>query len=185
MKGKTWHITLSPASVAACIVDLKSYARSIEWKCETLRRRVALLMADVARKGFAGAIVDDLTEQTQDAIGEGPREAHVNVTVEWDGDGALVVAHGTDAIWVEFGAGVFHNGSVGQSPNPLSAQNGLGFTIGGYSRKEPKDKEKWAFVENGQTLWSYGTPANMPLYHAVLAARDQIADIAREVFEQR
>ena len=185
MKGKTWHITLSPASVAACIVDLKSYARSIEWKCETLRRRVALLMADVARKGFAGAIVDDLTEQTQDAIGQESREAVVDVTVEWDGDGTLVVAHGTDAIWVEFGAGVLYNGSVGQSPNPLSAQNGLGFTIGGWSKVEPKDKEKWAFTRDGKSYWTYGTQAEMPLYHAVLAARDQIADIAREVFEQR
>ena len=180
-RKKEWVITWDPQTLKRCIDDLEAYARELDWKCERFRWKVAELIANAARKGFNGAIVDDLTQETQDATGEGPREAHVDVTVEWDGDGALVVASGEDAVWIEFGAGVFHNGAVGSSPNPLSAQNGLDFKIGTYGVNGVK--EKWAFNEDGQTLWSYGTPAGMPMYKAIMAAIPQIADIAREVFQ--
>ena len=183
MSKKVWEIALlDPMSVQRCIDDLTAYRNLIDRKCETLRRRVAELIRDTAQKGFNGSIVDDLTETTEERTGKGPRKASVSVTWSRDGDNTLVIANGEDAVWVEFGAGVTHNGAVGSSPNPLSAENGLGFAIGTFGTNGSKDK--WAFTENGQTLWSYGTPADMPLYNAILDAIPQISDIAREVFEQ-
>lgn len=175
-----WEVTLDEASVRKAIDGLEDYKRELDRKCETLRQRVAEVMSKTAQHGFNGAIVDDYTEKTQDQYGMGPRKASVSVSVNREGNAVLVIASGKDAIFVEFGAGVTHNGSVGQSPNPLAAQNGLPYLIGSHGIHGKDDK--WAFTRDGQTYWSYGTPADMPMYEAVMTVIPQIADIAREVF---
>ena len=181
MRRKVWEVTLDEASVQKAIDGLEDYKRELDKKCETLRQRVAEVMSKTAQHGFNGAIVDDYTEITQDKRGVGPKKASVNVSINREGNAMLVIASGEDAVFVEFGAGVTHNGSVGQSPNPLVAQNGLPFTIGSHGDKGADPK--WALPrQDGESYWTYGTPADMPMYEAVMTVIPQIADIAREVF---
>ena len=92
---------------------------------------------------------------------------------------SIVIAAGEDAVWVEFGAGVYHNGSAGSSPHPEGSK--LGFTIGGYGKGMGK-RQTWGFYEDGELRLTHGTPAVMPMYNAVKAVCDEIADIAKEVF---
>jgi hypothetical protein len=93
---------------------------------------------------------------------------------------SVVIADGEDAVWVEFGAGVHHNGSAGSSPHPSGAE--LGFTIGGYGKGRGK-RETWGYYEDGELRLTHGTPATMPMYRAVKTVCDELTNITREVFQ--
>lgn len=174
MSKKVISFGLSVSEVDRAIKELKTYQTWVQQKADLLRQRVADRLAEEARQGFSGAIVDDLTEQSGS-----PRIANVNVTVS-DGDKVtLVIAQGKDAVWVEFGAGVYHNGAAGSSPNPNASK--FGFTIGSYGKGRGK-QEKWAFKEGDKAVWTHGTPARMPMSHAVITVCNEIPSIAREVF---
>ena len=108
-----------------------------------------------------------------------PRYAQVDVSVDNRGSVTVVVASGEDAVWVEFGAGVYHNGSPGSSPHPHGAE--LGMTIGGFGKGNGK-KEVWGFYENGEFKLSRGTPARMPMALAITTVCNDIQSIAKEVF---
>lgn len=168
---KTITITLDSDSIDRAIKELRAYEKEIKEKCELLRRRVAEIIQQKAQTGFSGAIVDDTLK--------GARTASVSVYVKDSDDITLVIAEGEDAIWVEFGAGVHHNGAAGSSPNPWGSE--LGFTIGGYGTKGVRDV--WGFYEDGELILTHGTPAKMPLFHAVQDVIDDIGEIAKEIFK--
>lgn len=163
-----------PASVDKSVREILQYNRLIVSKCEALRRRVALLIATTAREIFSFAVADDL-------ISEGAVIGGVDVTVEHEGDNVtVIIANGEDAVFMEFGAGVYHNGAVGNSPNPWGS--GLGYTIGSYGKGNGK-KNVWGFRgADGQLHLTHGVPASMPMYRATMAVADNIVQIAREVF---
>jgi len=92
----------------------------------------------------------------------------------------LVIASGEDAVWVEFGAGVHHNGSVGSYPNPLAQGAGMD-AIGTYGHGRGA-YDKWVFSEGGVKYWTYGTPAKMPMFNAVQTVISEIEQIYEEVF---
>jgi hypothetical protein len=126
-----------------------------------------------AESGFASAQYDDI-------IGEGPRKP--NVTIHWGQSNNMyvVIADGEEAIFVEFGAGVFHNGAVGSSPHPLGSENG--YTIGSYGKGRGK-QNAWGYIgEDGEVHITRGTRAQMPLYNATKSVISKIPQIAREVF---
>ena len=152
--------------------ELADYKQEILHKTELLREKVAERLADEAKNGFSGAVVDDLTRG-------GQRFAQVNVSVDNRGSVTVVVASGEDAVWVEFGAGVYHNGSPGSSPHPHGAE--LGMTIGGFGKGNGK-KEVWGFYEDGELKLTRGTPARMPMALAVTTVCNDIQAIAKEVF---
>lgn len=163
---------LSEQDIDRAIKELADYKREIQRKTELLRDKVAERLADEARKGFAGAVVDDL-------VRGGQRFAQVDVSVNNRGSVTVVIASGEDAVWVEFGAGVYHNGSPGSSPHPHGAE--LGMTIGGFGKGNGK-KEVWGFYENGELKLSRGTPARMPMALAITTVCNDIQSIAKEVF---
>lgn len=165
-------IGLSEQDIDRAIRELAQYKADFTKKVELLREKVAERLADEATKGFTGAVVDDL-------IKGGQRFAQVNVSVNNRGSLSVVVADGEDAVWVEFGAGVYHNSSPGSSPHPNGAE--LGFTIGSFGKGNGK-KEVWGFYEDGELKLSRGTPATMPMYRAVQTVCNDIQSIAREVF---
>lgn len=173
MGKKVISFGLSEKEIDRAIKELEDYKKEFLKKCEELRQRVAERIRQKAQEGFNGAVVDDLTAESG-----GARMAEVSVATEDSDDVTLVIAQGTDAVWVEFGAGVYHNGAVGSSPNPYGAN--LGFTIGGYG--ENGKKQAWGFYENGDLKITHGTPATMPMFHAVQDVLDGIGDIAKEVF---
>ena len=174
MGRKVISFGLSEQDIDRAIKELAQYKEGFKSKCEELLRRIAERLAEEAQSGFNGAIVDDLTEKSGN-----PRKASVNVRAENRGDYFVVVADGTDAVWVEFGAGVYHNGSPGSSPHPNGAE--LGMTIGGFGKGNGK-KEVWGFYEDGELKLSRGTPARMPMARAVTTVCNEIKEIAKEVF---
>lgn len=164
---------LSGREIEKAIRELKQYKQSIIDKTNLLREKVAERLAELSRDGFAGAIVDDLLKG-------GQRTAQVDVNIDPQDNITLVIARGEDAVWVEFGAGVHYNGAAGTSHHPKGSE--LGFTIGGYGKGMGK-KDVWGFYEDGELRLTHGTPATMPMYNAVKTVCDEIAGIAREVFQ--
>lgn len=170
---KVIAVDLSVDSLQNAINALESYRDTLDDKCIELREKIAQKLTGDAQAGFDGAVVDDIIS------GGGARLANVTVNWEHNGDGAtVVIAQGDDAVWVEFGAGVYHNGAVGSSPNPYGAE--LGFTIGSFGRNGAR--ATWGFSEGGSLILTHGTPASMPLFHAVQELLPDIAEMAREVF---
>lgn len=172
MSKKVISFGLSESEINRAIKELADYKQEIIQKTDLLREKVAERLAEEARQGFGGAVVDDLVQG-------GQRLAQVSVSVDNRGDVTVVVASGEDAVWVEFGAGAYHNGSPGSSPHPHGAE--LGMIIGGYGKGNGK-KQIWGFYENGELKLSRGTPAKMPMSLAMNTVLNDIQSIAKEVF---
>lgn len=173
MKKTVIRFGLSEREIDKAIKELEQYKQELIRKTALLREKVADRIAELAQSGFNGAIVDDVLKG-------GVKTAQVTVSLSNTDDVSLVIANGEDAIWVEFGAGVYHNGSAGSSPHPEGSE--LGFTIGGYGKGMGK-KEVWGYYEGNELRLTHGTPAVMPMYNAVKTVCDEIANIAREVFK--
>lgn len=173
MGKKVIRFGLSAREIDRAIRELEQYKQDIIRKTNLLQERVAERLAELSRDGFAGAVVDDLLKG-------GQRTAQVDVSIDQRDNVTLVIARGEDAVWVEFGAGVHYNGSAGTSPHPKGSE--LGFTIGGYG-KGMGEKDVWGFYEDGELRLTHGAPAVMPMYNAVKTVCDEIAEIAREVFQ--
>ena len=175
MGSRKIKIELSVGGIDRAMQELEAYKQEIIRKTELLREKVAERLAEEARNGFNGAIVDDLTENSGS-----PRQASVDVMVDSRGNVSVVVASGEDAVWVEFGAGVYHNGSPGSSPHPKGAE--LGMLIGTYGKGNGR-KETWGFYEDGELRLTHGTPAKMPMSMAMNTVINDIASIVKEVWE--
>lgn len=163
-----------PASVNRAAQEIRQYAQWVQRKTDELRERVAYFIAKDASTVFNTAVADDL-------IGDGFITGSVDVVVEnTNNTTTLVIANGKDAVFMEFGAGVYYNGAVGSSPNPLGTD--LGYTIGSYGKGNGR-KEVWGFKDaDGTVHLTHGVPASMPLYRAVQSVANDIERIAREVF---
>ena len=166
-------VGLDEKSINDAIRELKAYKKSFQKKVEIYRKRIAEEIATIASLNFAGATMEHLVN------GE-TRKPDVRVSVDEKGSISIVVADGEDAVWCEFGAGVYYNGSVGSSPNPYG--NELGFTIGSYGKGYGKGKAWGYYDETGELVITRGTPASMPMYNAAKEITRKAIDIAREVF---
>lgn len=166
-------VELTESGIDKAIKELDEYKKDIKRKTSLLQDRIAKRIEEEADKGFASAVVDDL-------VRGGYQKPDVTVNYTTRGDISVVVAQGEDAVWVEFGAGVYHNGNLGSSPHPRGSE--LGMTIGGYGQGKGKQKS-WGFKDADGTLHvTRGTPAQMPLEKAVLSVLDELPQMAKEVF---
>ena len=173
MGNKVITINLKTQDIDEAIKEVEAYKAEIARKTNLLAERIAKRISENAQSGFNGSIVDDLVNGTA-------RKA--NVSVSWTGQGNLyvVIAQGKDAVFVEFGAGVYHNGAVGGSPHPKGAE--LGLTIGSYGQGKGKNPT-WSFIdEDGKLKRTHGTPATMPMERAFIGVLNDFVKIAREVF---
>ena len=173
MSKKVISIGLSTRDINRAIKEIEQYKTELKDKLEECRRRIADAIASDAQNNFNNAGVNDLPQG-------GMRSASVTVRVDEKGSMSVIVADGEDAVWCEFGAGVYHNGAVGSSPNPYGAD--LGLTIGSYGKGYGKAKAWGYYDENGALVITRGTPASMPMYSAVQSVIKHAIEIAREVF---
>lgn len=173
--SKVIRFSLSAESIDKAIGELTTYIESIKAKTDRLRELIAERIAWSAAEGFSTAVADDIFTG-----GERPT-GNVSVNVGNNGDLSVVIADGSDAVFIEFGAGVYYNGSAGSSPHPKGAENG--FLIGEYGKGQGK-RNVWALPGSvrGNPILTHGTPAAMPMYHGVQAAIEAIDELAREVF---
>lgn len=172
MAKKVIKVGMSESDIDRAIKELEQYKRDLTRKTKLFREKIADKIANLCDSGFAGAVVDDL-------LNGGQKKADVNVSLVHLTDSSVVIATGDDAVWVEFGTGVHHNGSVGSSPHPKGLE--LGFTIGGYG-KGMGERDTWGYYEDGELYLTHGAPASMPMYNAVKTVCAEISNIAREVF---
>lgn len=166
-------ISFSLDEIDKAIRELEQYKQDFQEKVDTYRKRIAEEIAGSASLNFGSALIDD-------RVRGGARRPDVQVSVSDSGNIAVVVADGEDAVWCEFGAGVYHNGSVGSSPNPYGKK--LGFAIGTYG-KGYGSRKAWGYYEDGQLVITRGTPASMPMYNAVQEVTRKAIEIAREVWQ--
>lgn len=178
MSRKVIKVQLSEAGIDKAIKELETYRKDFEKKVELFRQKIAEYIASQAQTGYDGSVVDNIVkidgQSTHTTVG-----ASVNVTVEQNGDVTAVIANGEDAVWVEFGTGVYYNGSAGSSPNPHGAE--LGFTIGSYGKGLGR-RPAWGYKEDGLVFITRGAEATMPLTRATTDALNNIISIARSVF---
>lgn len=176
---KTISFELSEKSINKAIQELKLFREDFLHKIEFMRQRIADDIAINAQFGFDSS---DVERSWIGGVGATnvSRKADVKVDVnEESGDVTVVVAHGDDAVWVEFGTGVHYNGNVGNSPNPLGGK--LGLTIGSYGQRNGQ-YDVWRYYENGEIYSTHGVPATMPMYNSAMDVINRINSIAQEVF---
>lgn len=148
MAKKKISIVLSEKGIDEAIKELNEYKLDIRKKTELLRERIAQRLADEADRGFANAVADTIVEQ-----GGTVNNLHsvVAVGVENRDKVSVVIAKGEDVIWIEFGSGIYYNGSAGSSPHPRGAE--LGFVIGGYGEGKGKRKT-WGYMDETNRSYS-------------------------------
>lgn len=168
-------IDINLADLDSAIDGVEKYKQWLARKSDELEARITQLIAENAQEGYDSSVVDDLLPRSG-----GPKPANVFVDVEENDNFRVVVARGDDAIWVEFGAGVYHNGPIGGSPNPWGEKTG--YVIGSYSQNGFAERNIWGYREGGELFLTHGTKATMPLYHAMEEALDELNNIVQEVF---
>jgi len=166
------QLSLSDSSIEAAINQVKDYQKSLEDKTRKLRLRVSEELMQLCEEGFNGSVYDDI-------ILEGARVPDVEVTANEEGKISVVAAIGKEAVFAEFGAGVYYN--PGGSPNPLRPPGVV--EIGTYGKGHGARKV-WGFREDGELKLTHGTPASMPMYRAIQEIASRLPDIAREVFAE-
>lgn len=172
MSKKVISFRLNSKDINTAIRELEKYKQQFLKKVDNYRKRIAEEIATNASLNFGRATLDHTVKGVT-------RKPDVKVSVTERGQISIVVADGEDAIWCEFGAGVYYNGSVGSSPNPYG--NDLGFTIGNYGFGFGR-RQAWGYYADGTLVITRGTPASMPMYNAVQEIMRKSIDIAREVF---
>lgn len=177
----TITFSLDADSINRAINELRTFTTDFQRRCRELRRRIAERIQWNAQTGFSNAIADDtfleINGNKEKARIEA-RESSVQVQVNHEDDVTIIFADGDEAIFIEYGAGVYHNGNPGDSPHPWGLQQG--FVIGGYG--ENGVKNVWGYRDGQSVILTHGTPAAMPLYHGAEEAIRAIGEIIQEVF---
>lgn len=169
---KTISFSLDPDSIDKAYKEVKQFQEDFKIQLELITEQFANKIREYAETYYAGVVVDDLKD-------EPPVYADVSVrAVKKNKKTWLVVASGKDAVFVEFGAGVANNTSVGGSLHPWGEENG--FTIGSHAQYF-KGWRAWPFKDSeGKRHLSYGTPTSYVLYNATQEAIRQLPDIVKE-----
>lgn len=163
-------------SFADAAKAVRNYQKAMEHDAYLLREMIAFRLSSVAANNFRSAVYEDLFKG-----GSGGFTPNVKVTVRNEKNFSVVIASGREAIFVEFGAGVYHNGSVGTSPHPKG--NELGYLIGTYRENSKGRYKAWAFMgADGEWKVTRGTRAQMPMYNAMKVVVNEIDKMAREIF---
>lgn len=163
---------LSPDSIEKAIKELRKQKKTLHEKLELLRNRVAEELLREVETGFNGAIYNDI-------LLEGKSVPNVDVSLESDGNVTFVVAYGEEAVFAEFGAGVYYNPGGSAHPNrPVGIVE-----IGEYGKGYGKRKVWGYYDESGDLKLTHGTPASMPMYHAARRVAEMVPELAREIFK--
>lgn len=162
-------ITLRVSGTRNLLNRLKSMQSGIDEKKKLLLERLAQIGINEASVKFAEASYD------------GDKDVKVKSTPEWIDDNRLaVVASGKSILFIEFGTGL-----VGYGEHPEYAEQ-FGYGPGTWSDDPAKggkrhwdDPNGWYFKHGVKT---HGNPPAMAMYEAAKTMRNNIRQIAREVF---
>jgi len=185
----THRIKINPydkASIDDAVSQLKALQRSFEYTAYLIRHKVAERVMQHADELYNEAWYNDW-------VHGGKEWGKCPTTLEETEDMSIVIAHGEKAVFIEFGAGVYHNnGLLYSSPN----LNGLslGFVIGMYppfyrppyyeGKEYPSHGAGEMWYVKGQGDFTRGTEAQMVLYKAVRYTIPEVEDIVKEVLKR-
>lgn len=161
--SKKISFSLNPSSIEKAIAELKEYKEWVVRKTNELNERLALIGTAEAARRFGAAIYDGENDVKLSAV---PIE-----------HGWKIVAEGQAVCFIEFGAGVYHNGAE-PYPNPRPA--GV-VGIGEYGQGKGK-RQGWMFYDGDALVFTRGNPAAMPMFHASEAIKRDLEKVAKEVF---
>lgn len=163
---KTIEMSLSTASISKALEQLDAFEKWVQAKTEALSERLALLGQERAQAGFNG-----------DHLYDGD-DRDVTVTAELTEGGWIVRAEGHAVAFIEFGAGVYFNGS---EPYPVERPKDVA-RIGEYGQGKGK-QDVWVFKDRSDKKhFTRGNPATMPMFYASEQLKREISAIAQEVF---
>ena len=161
-------------TVIKCSLDERDIDRAIReltrYKQEFLKKEKRLL------EGLAEIGIKEASVRFTTAMYDGTND--VSVKLDTTDNGYAIVAEGRAVAFIEFGAGVYHNGS---EPYPNPRPEGI-VGIGEYGQGKGKRKA-WGYKnEDDEVVITHGNPAAMPMWYASEEIKNSVLKIAREVF---
>lgn len=164
--AKDITIKMSTASINDAIEELQRIH-------DEFMRNLDLFVRTLANDGVAVA-------RTYIQTGAGTeRRASVSWQVNQDGDiyRAQITMDGRDALFVEFGAGIYYN----PQDTPHASKYGMG--VGTYPGQTHAFQSGWWYYDDsGQKAYTHGTEATMPMYHASESIQNQAILRALQIF---
>ena len=165
---------LSPDSLLKAAKKIRAYENKVLANNREFLKDLALegiMEADASLQDVASDYTPPNLSTHSPHVMNGEKKGDISVTLRLQGE---------QAVFVEFGAGVYYNGAAGSSPHPYGVE--LGYTIGDYGLGLGKN-DTWEYVKNGKYHITHGTPAAMPLYHAGVKIK-QSARITAKIMKQ-
>ncbi len=179
MAKKTLKADLSVSSIRNLQRELEKYRDSLTYKCELLVKQLAEAGIPVIDENMAKAAftVDKKGIQS----GADPQH-YTQVKINTFGSYARadLIVEGTELLFIEFGAGVYYNGSAGTSPHPKGEE--FGYVIGSYGKGHGVQKVWGYYADSGELILTHGVEATMPMYKASLEIAQNVIKIAKDVF---
>lgn len=161
----------NPSSIDDAIKELNDFAKWVEDKAEELRRAVSTRLDQIIKEGFNGNIPGDFYV-------EGYKVSNVEVNHEDYDKFSLVIAYGEEAVFIEFGAGVYYNPGGSTHPDMPPQIKHIGTYGKGYG-----SRQIWGFYDADGTLHlTHGNPASMPMYLGLQQILEELPSIAKTVF---
>lgn len=173
-------IKISLGNISEAIKQVEAYKQSLADKQREFLKRLAEIGVSEASARFSTAQYD------------GTNDVKVNAP-EWIDENKIAVrAVGNAVTFIEFGTGVFYNTFADTHP----AADKYGFYIGGYGQKRGRN-DFWYYKgepgTNGEIpsnpklaakglMFTHGNPQNRCMWEASKKIKDEILNIAREVF---
>ena len=168
---KTIHIeAFDKSSVDKAIEEVKAIKKEWKRKANLCSEMIAAALADEINKNLEAI---PMTDDVIDVKTHTPKPVNWFAAAYPQGNRVLIKGH--DIVFIEFGAGIYHNGSVN---NPLSQAVQFDTSIGSYG-KGHGNEPYWFIAHN---LISRGTPAYMPINNAIEQIVPMIPTIVRQVF---
>lgn len=167
---KKISISLSEKSIQNAIKELNQYKNDLKRKNDEFVKHLAELGIPIINQNIASAAGDS----------DKSHNTYIKINSFGDYSQATLVCEGRDLLFIEFGSGVFYNGSAGTSPHPKGSE--LGYTIGSYGKGQGKNDFWFYYADSGESVMSHGTESTMPVYKASIEIMQNIRRIAREVF---
>jgi hypothetical protein len=156
--------TLNKEDIERAIKELKSYKQDFLKKEKRLLQGLAEIGIKEASVRFTTAMYDGTND--------------VSVRLNKAKNGYVIEAKGEAVAFIEFGAGVYHNGS---EPYPNPRPTGV-VGIGEYGKGMGKRKA-WGYKnENDELVITRGNPAAMPMWYASEEMKNSVLRVVKEVW---
>lgn len=170
--NRTIQGSLSVDGINKIISEIEKYKSDIYTLQDRFVRRLMSRGYEVARAYIQYA---EMTADEDKPIGT------LDIITDSTGEvsSCSLVFEGNQVLFVEFGAGITYNEG---DPHPMAGQFGYG--VGTFPhQKHANDKNGWSYYGNDDH-WHHtkGTEATMPMYNASLKIRQDILQVAKEVF---